>query len=320
MRSKLVLEFWDRKSFFKTEEYYSYVKNLINKKIKEDLGGGDITTDSLIDKNKEIKAVIIAREDGIVAGIEEISLILEKEEVTALKKDGDVVKNGDTILSINGNARKILAYERTLLNILQRMSGIATLTYNTRKLVNNNCFIAGTRKTLLSLLDKKAISIGGALTHRLNLNDSILIKDNHLNILDNNIEKALELAVKNAEIKYMEIEVKNEEEALKSAEVISNLSSEKLFAIMFDNMKATMIKRTIDKIYNIKKIKNNEKLNARKSSISGTNSVGNKILFETSGGIDNENIAEYSKTGVDIISLGFLTHSPKAFNFSMEIK
>lgn len=301
MRKNQVLEFWDRKSFFKTEEYYSYATNLINEKIKEDIDKGDITTDSLINKDKEIKAHIIAREDGIVAGIEEISLIL-KEEVTAMKKDGDTVKNGDIILEINGNARKILARERTILNIMQRMSGIATLTCNTKKLAD--CFIAGTRKTL-SLLDKKALSVGGALTHRLNLNDLMLIKDNHLKILDDNIEKALELA--NIKSKYVEIEVKNEEEALKAAKTIDKLKSEKLFAIMFDNMEDSMITSTITKINN--NLKDNNKNNDEKI-----------ILFEASGGINQENIEEYSKTGVDIISLGFLTHSAKALDLSLEIK
>ena len=316
MRSNLVLEFWDRKSFFETEEYPSYAKNLINEKIKEDIDKGDITTNSLIDENKEIKAHIIAREDGIVAGIEEISLIL-KEEVTVIKKDGSEVKNGDIILEINGNARKILAYERTILNILQRMSGIATLTYNTQKLAD--CFIAGTRKTL-SLLDKKAVSVGQGLTHRLNLNDLILIKDNHLKILGNNIGEALELAVKNTEIKDIEIEVKNEEEALEAAETITKLKSEKLFAIMFDNMTPMEIKSTITKINNI--LKNNTTIikNSINNNLKNNNETEKIILVEASGGINKNNIEEYSKTGVDIISLGFLTHSAKALDLSLEIK
>ena len=312
MRNKLVLEFWDRKSFFKTEEYYSYVKNLINEKIKEDLDGGDITTDSLIDENEKIKAVIIAREDGIAAGIEEVSLMLNEEKVTALKKDGSLVKNNDIILEIEGNARRILAYERTLLNIIQRMSGIATLTYNLKKMlenqrfsaptssaIKNNCMIAATRKTLFPLLDKKAVSVGQGLTHRLTLNDAVLIKHTHMKIMSNGIDKALRLAAKSDKTKYIEIEIKNEEEALKAAEEIFALSSQKLFAIMFDNMEAPIIKKTIIKI--------------------NKNFKNNGILFEASGGINQSNIEEYSKTGVDIISVGSITHSPKAFDMSLQV-
>ncbi len=299
-RQQSALEFWDRSSFFKSEEYYSYVKNLINEKIKEDLGGGDITTDSLINKDEKIKAIIISREDGIVAGVEEISLMLNEEKVTALKKDGNLVENNDIILEIEGDAGRILAYERTLLNIMQRMSGIATLTNDITKLVKNNCFIAGTRKTLFPLLDKKAVSVGSGLTHRLTLNDAALIKHTHMKILNNDAEKALKLAAENAKTNYIEIEIKNEDEALKAAETISNLKSEKMFAIMFDNMNPAEIKNSVDKIKNSYKI--------------------GDLLFEASGGINQSNIEEYSKTGVDIVSLGLITHSPKAFNMSLQVR
>lgn len=300
MRNKLILEFWDRSSFFKTQEYYSYIKNLISERVKEDLDGGDITTESLINENEKIKAVIIAREDGIVAGIEEISLMLNKEKVTALKKDGSMVKNNDIILEIEGNARRILAYERTLLNIMQRMSGIATLTYNLNNIIKNNCMIAATRKTLFPLLDKKAVSVGQGLTHRLTLNDAVLIKHTHMKIMSNGLDKALRLASENDKVKYVEVEIKNEEEALKAAEEISNLKSQKLFAIMFDNMKAPIIKQAITKI--------------------NKNFKANEILFEASGGINQSNIEEYSKTGVDIISVGSITHSPKAFDMSLQVR
>ena len=195
-----------------------------------------------------------------------------------------------------------------MLNILQRMSGIATMTYNTKKLIKNNCFISGTRKTLFPLIDKKAISVGGGLTHRLNLNGSMLIKDNHLRLLSGNVEKALNLANKNKKTKYIEIEVKNEKEALEAARAIKKIKSKKLFAIMFDNMEAPMIKNIIIKINNILKNKNNDKKNKR------------IVLFEASGNINEKNILEYSKTGVDVISLGFLTHSVKAFDMSLDIK
>jgi nicotinate-nucleotide pyrophosphorylase (carboxylating) len=307
MRDKLVLEFWDRKSFFKTKEYYSSVKNLINEKIKEDFDGGDITTDSLIDKNKEIKAVILSRGEGIVAGIEEVSLMLNEEKVTVLKKDGNEVKNKDIILEINGNARKILAYERTLLNVMQRMSGIATAVYNFKKSIKNNCLIAATRKTLFPLMDKKAVSVGGSLTHRLTLNDAALIKHTHMKIINNDLENALRLTAENDRIKYIEIEIKNEAEALKAAEAISNLKSEKLFAIMFDNMECSMIRNSINEINNMINKNNDEKLK-------------NKILFEASGEVNENNIEEYSKTGVDVVSIGLITHSSKAVDMSLQVR
>ena len=307
MRNKLVLEFFDRGNILNlgNKEYYSYIKNLFNSQLNEDIDKGDITTDSLISKNKKINARIIAKQDGIISGIEEASLMAQNEKIKIIRKDGSKVKNNDVILEIYGNARKIMGYERTLLNILQRMSGIATLTYNTKKLVKN-CFIAATRKTLPHLIDKKAVSVGGALTHRINLNDFILIKDNHLKVLGNDIGKALKLA--NNKAKYIEIEVKNEKEALEAAKTIIRLKTNKSFAILFDNMKSSIIKNTIKKMNNIinnKKIKNNQ----------------NKILlFEASGNINEKNVNEYSETGVDVVSLGILTHSVKAFDLSLEVE
>ena len=307
MKDKMVLEFWDRSEYLdmKNKTYRNSIKSLINEKLREDFYNKDITTNSLISKNQEIKAIIAAKQNGVIAGLEEISAFLKNNGIKIIKKnekDGATVRKSIIILEIYGNARKILSYERALLNIMQRMSGIATLTNNTKKLIKNNCFISGTRKTLFPLIDKKAISIGGGLTHRLNLNDSVLIKDNHLRLLENNIEKALILATRNKKAKYIEIEVKNEKEALEAASAIKKIKSKKLFAIMFDNMEASIIKNTIKKINNYKNYDyNNKKI----------------ILFEASGSINEKNILEYSKTGVDVISLGFLTHSVKAFDMSL---
>jgi|TARA_B100001964_G_C14241806_1_gene605407 nicotinate-nucleotide pyrophosphorylase (carboxylating) len=300
MRNELVLEFWDRNGNLnlRNNKYSSFVKNLIKIQLKEDIVGGDITTESTIPRNKKIKAKIISNQDGIVAGIEECSLFTASEKLIKIKNDGDIVKKGDVIVEITGNASNILSYERTLLNIMQRMSGIATQTYNTKKLIKNKCQITATRKTLLHLIDKKAVVVGGGLTHRLNLNDFILIKDNHLKILDNDVKKALKLAVKNSKSRNIEIEVKDEKEAMEAAKTIFNLKSDKLYVILFDNMEATIIKDTISKINNIK----------------------NNILFEASGNINEKNIKEYSETGVDVVSLGMLTHSVKAFDMSLEIK
>jgi nicotinate-nucleotide pyrophosphorylase (carboxylating) len=250
MTNKLVLEFWDRNGNLnlKNKNYRSFVRKLVEGQLKEDIGRDDITTESTILKDKKIKAEIISNQSGVVAGIEESSLFTKKDKLIKIKKDGDIVRKGDIIIEIIGPANDILGYERTLLNILQRMCGIATETYNTKKLIKNKCKITATRKTLLHLIDKKAVVIGGGLTHRLNLNDFILIKDNHLKILNNNIKKALMLAVKNGKSKHIEIEVKNEKEALEAANSIKRLKSNKNFAILFDNMKATKIKNTIKKI------------------------------------------------------------------------
>ena len=223
MRKQLILEFWDRSKElnFKNEKYKNYVQKFFKDKLEQDMGSGDITTNSLISKNKNIKAYVVIKEQGILAGMEEVSLLINKFKIKKFKKDGDKIKNNDKILEIYGNARKILLYERTMLNILQRMSGIATLTQKTKKLAK--CFIAGTRKTLFPLFDEKALSVGGALTHRLNLSSAVIVKDSHLEVLDDKIKKAMILASKNKKTKYVEIEVKNEKEALEAAETIIRL-------------------------------------------------------------------------------------------------
>ncbi|MAE43200.1 nicotinate-nucleotide diphosphorylase (carboxylating) [Candidatus Woesearchaeota archaeon] len=301
LRKKLVKKFWDRSHFLNTKNkrYSKQVIKLIEKKAKEDKIKNDITTDALIKKSKNIEASIVSKQEGIVAGIEEISLFLKKNKLNfiVLKKDGQRVKDKEIIIKIKGNARKILVYERTILNILQRMSGIATKTYELNRITKGHCCVAGTRKTLFDLLDKKSISVGGGLTHRLNLNDSILIKDNHLKILNNDIKKALALANK-TKTKFIEIEVENENEAIDASRAISNLKSNKLFAIMFDNMNPIEIKKTVKKIKALDK----------------------NILFEASGNINDGNIRKYSKTGVDIVSLGSVTHSAKAFDLSLGIE
>lgn len=312
-RQKLAREFWDRseKLSVHNEDYSLYAGKLISEKLIEDCANNDLTTGSLISKHKKIKATVVAKQDGIIAGLDESFLFDLK--IKKLKNDGDNIRKGDFILEIHDNARKILRYERTLLNLLQRMSGIATSTHNLKKSIRGKCFIAGTRKTLF-LFDKKAVSIGGGLTHRLNLKDLILIKDNHLKLLGNDIGGALKLANRNSKVKYIEIEVKNGKEALESARTILRLRSKKSFAVMFDNMDAQTIKDTIIKINNI--LKKEKPENKRYG-----NGIANKkvILFEASGGITEKNILEYSKTGVDAISSGMLTHSAGALDLSLEI-
>ncbi len=298
-RLALAKKFWDRSSFLsiKNEEYRNIIIHFLDSKIKEDTKNQDTTTRLLIKKEKTARAVLRAKQDCIITGLEEVVFYLRQKKINVVShtKDGEHVKNGSVILKIRGNAHTILAIERTILNVIQRMSGIATKTNELSKKAKDRCFIAGTRKTLLDYFDKKAVSVGGGLTHRLNLHDSILIKDNHLTLLGHDIKKAVQLAAKSPG--NIEIEIKNETEALSAAAQLSKISNNG--AIMFDNMPPITIQATIKRIKNeTKKI----------------------ILFEASGGINESNLAHYSRSGVDVISLGLLTHSVKACDFSLKIQ
>ena len=304
-REKSVLEFWDRKNHLNisNKEYRNFLEKFFYFFLNEDIKGNDITTNSIIKKNKKISAVIVAKEDGIFAGLDEFRLLNTDLNLKFFKNDGDEIKTGDILIEMKGNAKKILSRERFFLNLLQRMGGIATVTNLLNKKLKSRIKIAATRKTLWSMMDKKAVSIGNGLTHRLNLNDGILIKDNHLKILDGDIEKALNLA--NNKSKYIEIEVENKEQALKAANYVKKTISKKIsfgrnfFAIMFDKIPPKEIKSIIQEIKNM--------------------NLHGQILFEASGNINVENILEYANCGVDIISMGCLTNPGKSLNMSLEI-
>jgi len=269
----------------KNKVYFNQVKKYLTNSLTDDLGSkGDITTNALNKNNPQAQAIIIAKQDGIVAGLEETLWFSAscKLKAVSYKKDGEKIKKGQTILALNGTIKNILKVERTILNLMQRMSGIATLTNKLASKTKNKVLICSTRKTPLGLLDKKAVTVGGGGTHRLGLYDWILIKDNHLNLTENCKLKAVS--------SFWEIEIKNKNEALKFSKLNPG-------AIMFDNMKP-------NQIINIIQILNKDYTN---------------IIFEASGGINEKNILEYAKTGVDIISLGYLTHSSKALDLSLEI-
>ena len=288
-RKDLALKFWDRSGYFSTEEYKEYARNFLLQKIREDVGKKDLTADALNTSEKHATAEIIAKEEGIVAGLEEISL-LPGIQMLFNKKDGDPIKKGESILTLKGNLRTLLSYERTMVNCLKRMSGIATATQNLRNRISKACHVLGTRKTLWGTMDKKAMHIGGALTHRLALDDGILIKENYL---EKDIKKTLEAISKNAD--FIEIEVRTKEHALDAAETVSGLNRN--VALLLDNLPPQTIKEVISKI----------------------NSTYRNILLEASGNITDSNITEYAETGVDAVSLGFLTHSVKALNLSMRM-
>ncbi|HLC62544.1 MAG TPA: carboxylating nicotinate-nucleotide diphosphorylase [Candidatus Nanoarchaeia archaeon] len=303
-RDNLILEFWDRKKELgiKNKEYAKFANDLIGILLKHDINKGDTTSNSLI-KNKEITAVIIAKEKGIVAGLEEFSLINKDLKLKFLKKDGDKIKYGDVLIEISGNANKILERERVSLNLLQRMSGIATNVNKLNKKLNNKIKLAATRKTLWELLDKKAVSIGGGLTHRLNLNDGVIIKDNHLKILNDNFESIIN-SVK-FKSKYIEIEIEDKNQSFDAARIITEIKKDKklkniLFAIMFDKIPPNEIKEIINDLKDKK--------------------LYDDILFEASGNINEINLTDYADCGVDVVSIGSITNSAKILDMSLEIK
>ena len=265
----------------------------------EDVGQGDVTSAAVIPAGLPAQAIIIAKETGVVAGIEEVAVLAETLGLKAKAKvqDGEKVENGQAIMEISGDARTLLSAERTMLNLLSRMSGIATAT---KKMVeklrkaNLNTRIAATRKTApgLSHFDKRAVFIGGGDTHRLHLDDLILIKDNHI-ALTGNVENAVKKAKQNASFtKKIEVEVSNATGAVEAAKAGADI-------IMLDNLLPKQIMKAVESL--------------KKAGLFG------KIILEASGGINGGNLLDYASTQVDIISLGELTHSVKALDVSLEI-
>ena len=272
---------------------------IIRYMLREDEGFGDITSNSLIPENKIFYAKLISKDDGILAGIEIIKDMFMEYGIKILssKNDGDEISKGDVLLEVEGNARKILLLERTALNLLMRMSGVATVTnriVTKVNAVNPKIRVAGTRKTAPALqkFDKLAIAIGGGDPHRSALDDMVLIKDNHIAVVGS-VKEALELAKCNVSFsKKIEIEVESVEDAVIACENGADI-------VMFDNMSPEEAKITLDAL---------EEKDLRKD-----------VLIEISGGITEENILDYAPLDVDIISLGSITHQASSLNFSLDM-
>ena len=272
---------------------------IIRYMLREDEGFGDITSNSLIPENKIFYAKLISKDDGILAGIEIIKEMFMEYGIKILssKNDGDEISKGDVLLEVEGNARKILLLERTALNLLMRMSGVATVTnriVTKVNAVNPKIRVAGTRKTAPALqkFDKLAIAIGGGDPHRSALDDMVLIKDNHIAVVGS-VKEALELAKSNVSFsKKIEIEVESVEDAVIACENGADI-------VMFDNMSPEESKITLDAL---------EEKDLRKD-----------VLIEISGGITEENILDYAPLDVDIISLGSITHQASSLNFSLDM-
>lgn len=269
------------------------VDNLILMALKEDVSNEDITTNSIIKDKKIGKISLICKEEGILAGIEVFKrvfqLLDENVNFSIKKKDGEKIEKNEVIGEISGDVRAILTGERTALNYLQHMSGIATYTYNMVKLLKgSNIKLLDTRKTTpnMRIFDKYSVKIGGGYNHRYNLSDGILIKDNHIDAAGS-ITEAIKLAKNYAPfVRKIEVEVENLEmiaEAIKAGADI----------IMLDNMSPELMKEAV-------------KL------------INGRAETECSGNISKENIEKIKDTGVDYISSGALTHSAPILDFSLK--
>jgi len=267
--------------------------------LAEDIGQGDVTAQAIIPPNLNVKAIVITKEEGVAAGIEETIILAEYLglKVKAKVADGEKIRNKQVLMEISGDARTILSAERTMLNLLSRMSGIATITQTlTEKLgkTGAKAKIAATRKSAPGLLyfDKKAVTIGSGDPHRLHLDDMILIKDNHIAIVGSP-EEAVKKAKANASFtKKIEVEVTKASDVLKVAQAGAD-------AIMLDNFSIEQVKDAVGLL--------------KKAGFLG------KVILEASGGITAENSMDYAMAKVDIISMGEITHSVKALDISLEI-
>lgn len=264
--------------------------------LKEDVPAGDVTSDAVI-PDICCNAIIRAEHDGIIAGAAEAAVLFTHfgVSVTAEKNDGDNVKNGDVIIRLTGKAKVILLVERTALNIMGRMSGIATATHALAGVVRSvspTCRVAGTRKTCPGFrrFDKKAVVIGGGDPHRMNLSDGILIKDNHLAVVP--LETAIMASRSHSRYKKIEVEVESSADAIRAAETGADI-------IMLDNMTPAQAKETVSAL---------EKCGLR-----------DRVTLEISGGINGTTLRDYAACGVDVISMGALTHTVKNFSLSLEI-
>lgn len=269
------------------------INNIINLAILEDIGIGDITSTLTIPENSEVKAHIIAKERLILAGmpfaIEVFNAIDRKIKIDVFHEEGSVLESGDIVAEVSGKAKGILAAERIALNILQRISGIASLT-NTyvNKVKEFPVKIADTRKTTpgMRIMEKYGVKIGGGVNHRYGLYDGILIKDNHIKIVGS-IKRAVELARRSHHLLKIEVEVKNLKEFNEALESGADV-------IMLDNMSLEDIREAV-------------------------RLAKGKVILEVSGNVNLDNVVSIAETGVDIISIGSLTHSARAVDISMKI-
>lgn len=271
-----------------------YVDNIINTALMEDINYIDAAADNLIPADHRSSAYYVAKDDGVLCGIEVakrvFELISDDVDFRILMNDGAKVKKGDIIAEMEGSTLTLLKGERTALNLLQHMSGIATATNKCAELVaGTNAHVTDTRKTLpgLRALQKYAVTVGGGKNHRFNLSDAAMLKDNHIDAYGGITAAVNALREKIGHTVKVEVEVRTLDELREALDV-------KCEIIMLDNMNCDEMREAVE-------------------------ITGGRALLEASGNITSENIRQVAETGVDIISLGALTHSVKCFDISMKI-
>lgn len=293
--------------------YRQAVDVLLGELLRCDIGAGDLTFDALGVAPTCVRGKVLANAPGVAAGLEEYSWLLERGRINvqALKKDGDWVERGDVLLEIEGERRELLAQERVGLNVLQRMSGIATVTRCLQEAVRQRhpgVFLVATRKTPWGLLDKRAVHLGGGGTHRLGLWDAVLVKNNHLALLAEGEEEAAGIAARRTwafrrQAGFLEVEVRSRAAALAAARVWRKLQEQDAQAcpclLMLDNMSAEGMTGAIEAL--------------------GSENLLEHVLIEASGNIDEANLEAVAACGVDAISMGALTHSPRALDLCQRL-
>jgi len=273
------------------------LSDIIRNALAEDLGDGDHSALSCIPENARSKAKLLVKEPGIIAGLEVAKMIAHEVDPTLsinlLKKDGEWVNSGEIAFFIEGNSRSLLSAERIILNLMQRMSGIATQTHRITQLISHTkCRVLDTRKTVpgLRAFDKWAVKIGGGVNHRFGLFDMIMIKDNHADYaggLANAIQNCKNYLQKTGKDLLIEVETRNLEE------IDIALQAGGIHRIMFDNFDFETMKKAVQRVNGL-------------------------CETEASGGITEENVVQYAETGVDFVSMGCLTHTVRNLDLSLK--
>ncbi len=275
------------------------IEETLEKFLDEDIGHGDITTDALVDSRVKATGHVICKERAVIAGLSESIILLKLLgcEGKSQIRDGQEVPAGTIILRVDGSGSSLLKVERVLLNLLSHMSGVATATAELASIAKkggSSTRIACTRKTLpgLRYFEKRAVELGGGDTHRLRLDDAVLIKDNHLALAGSITESVKKAKAKVSFTKKIEVEATRPDQAVEAALAGADI-------VLLDNMTPQDVKKSLN-LLEAKKLRDH-------------------LLVEASGGITRENLASYVKTGVDVVSVGSITHSAKAIDMSLEL-